>query len=155
MDKFRDAQDADVDLQVLRECLESLKIQPVPISSARISLWCDISTSKPRPIVLYSLRHLVFDKLHQLSHPGVAATRHLVADRYVWPSLNKDVEDWVRSCIPCQKSKIHWHASLPIGVCKPPSTRFDKLQIDLVGPLPPSHGQCYILTCIDRFTRWP
>ena len=24
-----------------------------------------------------------------------------------------------------------------------------------MGPLPPSHGFNYILTCIDRFTRWP
>jgi len=24
-----------------------------------------------------------------------------------------------------------------------------------VGPLPPSHGFSYILTCIDRFTHWP
>ncbi len=24
-----------------------------------------------------------------------------------------------------------------------------------VGPLPPSRGFTYLLTCIDRFTRWP
>ena len=24
-----------------------------------------------------------------------------------------------------------------------------------MGPLPPSHGQLYLLTCIDRFSRWP
>ncbi|GBP00677.1 Retrovirus-related Pol polyprotein from transposon 17.6 [Eumeta japonica] len=27
--------------------------------------------------------------------------------------------------------------------------------IDIVGPLPSSDGYAYLLTCIDRFTRWP
>ncbi|BHF70376.1 hypothetical protein SprV_0301342600 [Sparganum proliferum] len=29
------------------------------------------------------------------------------------------------------------------------------VHIDLVGPLPPSNGSVSMLTCIDRFTRWP
>lgn len=35
------------------------------------------------------------------------------------------------------------------------STRFEHVHIDLIGPLPPSEGFKYCLTCIDRFTRWP
>ena len=33
--------------------------------------------------------------------------------------------------------------------------RFDQLHLDLFGPLPPSQGCNYLLTFIDRFTRWP
>ena len=29
------------------------------------------------------------------------------------------------------------------------------MHVDLVGPLPPSRGFTYLLTCVDRFTRWP
>ena len=29
------------------------------------------------------------------------------------------------------------------------------VHIDSVGPLPPSKGSTYLLTCIDRFTCWP
>ena len=29
------------------------------------------------------------------------------------------------------------------------------MHIDLVGPLPLSQGYKYLLTCVDRFTRWP
>ncbi|XP_064465158.1 uncharacterized protein K02A2.6-like [Ornithodoros turicata] len=43
----------------------------------------------------------------------------------------------------------------PIGTFLPPSHRFATVHIDIVGPLPHSHGQRYILTCVDRFTRWP
>ena len=27
--------------------------------------------------------------------------------------------------------------------------------MDIVGPLTVSRGQRYLLTCVDRFTRWP
>ncbi|GBO23871.1 hypothetical protein AVEN_138547-1 [Araneus ventricosus] len=33
-------------------------------------------------------------------------------------------------------------------------TRFTHVHIDVVGPLPPSRNNRYLLTCIDRFTRW-
>ena len=32
---------------------------------------------------------------------------------------------------------------------------FDHVHLDFVGPLPPSSGYTYLLTCVDRFTRWP
>ena len=43
----------------------------------------------------------------------------------------------------------------PLGTFATPDIRFDNIHIDNVGPLPPSNGYTYILTCIDRFTRWP
>uniref|UniRef100_A0A1X7SFI7 Integrase catalytic domain-containing protein n=1 Tax=Amphimedon queenslandica TaxID=400682 RepID=A0A1X7SFI7_AMPQE len=36
-----------------------------------------------------------------------------------------------------------------------PDSRFDHVHADTVGPLPPFQGYRYLLTCIDRFTRWP
>ena len=33
--------------------------------------------------------------------------------------------------------------------------RFDHVHIDIVGPLPNANGFRYLLTCVDRFTRWP
>ena len=47
------------------------------------------------------------------------------------------------------------HTVTPFSCFSLPETRFDKIHIDLVGPLPSSKGFSYLLTCIDRFTRWP
>lgn len=33
--------------------------------------------------------------------------------------------------------------------------RFDHIHVDIVGPLPLSHGYTYLFTIVDRFTRWP
>ena len=68
--------------------------------------------------------------------------------------MNIDIRNWARSCLQCQRSKIR-HTATPLSTFATPDARFDKIHIDIVGPLPPSHGFSYILTCIDRFTRWP
>ncbi|CAI2728118.1 unnamed protein product [Schistosoma spindalis] len=133
----------------------SLQCQEVPLATSSGTILCDISTGLPRPIVPSTYRRLVFDALHGLSHPGIAATLRLIAARYVWLSMNKDVRMWVKQCLQCQRSKVHRHVAAPIGTFATPDARFDHVHIDIVGPLPPSHGYDHILTCIDRFTRWP
>ena len=98
---------------------------------------------------------LIFDHLHGLSHPGIRATQRLIASKYVWPNMNKDVRHWTRTCLACQRAKVQVHTRSPIGQFQPPDARFDHVHVDLVGPLPPAHGYTHLLTCVDRFTRWP
>ena len=80
-----------------------------PIDSAGTTLLCDVSTDKTRPIVPESLRRQVFDFIHSLSHPGVRASIKLIADRYTWSGMKKDIRNWVKSCTYCQQSKIQRH----------------------------------------------
>ena len=119
------------------------------------TLVCDTSTGVPRPFVPARFRRTVFDSLHSLSHPGIRATQRLVTTRYIWPSINADVRKWARSCLQCQRSKVQRHTVTPLSTFATPAARFDKIHLDIVGPLPPSKGYTYILTCIDRFSRWP
>ena len=69
--------------------------------------------------------------------------------------MNKQVTGWTRKCLSCQKSKIQIHTKALLQAFKPTARRFDHVHIDLVGPLPESQGYKYLLTVIDRFTRWP
>ena len=69
--------------------------------------------------------------------------------------MNKDIRMWAKQCLQCQRSKVHRHVVSPIGTFATPDARFDHVHIDIVGPLPPSHGYDHILTCIDHFTRCP
>lgn len=62
---------------------------------------------------------------------------------------------WARTCQHCQRAKVQRHTVTPLSTFATPDARFDQVHIDLVGPLPPSGGYSYLLTCIDRFTRWP
>ena len=149
------AQQHDPELQQLQSSPTSLKLQPVPVPASNSTLLCDMSTGSPQPYVPSELRHTVFDAFHSLSHPGIRATQHLITARYVWPKINSDIRKWAQSCVKYQKSKVQRHTVTPLGTFATPDARFDNVHIDIVGPLPPSDGCTYILTCIDRFTWWP
>ncbi|BHF83685.1 hypothetical protein SprV_0902682900 [Sparganum proliferum] len=69
--------------------------------------------------------------------------------------MHKDLKAWTRACIPCQRSKIQRHNKAPIGTFPGPGARFNHVYLDIVGSLPLSNGCSYLLTCVDRFTRWP
>ncbi|GFW90599.1 retrovirus-related Pol polyprotein from transposon 412 [Trichonephila clavipes] len=100
-------------------------------------------------------RQDVFSAMHNLSHPGIRRSVHLMKQRFVWPSISSDVAKWARHCLACQKSKIHRHTRSPLSSFQEPSQRFDHVHLDLIGPLPPSNGYTYCMTMIDRFSKWP
>ena len=148
------AQTDDLELQRLRSS-SSLVFRDMPLPTAEATIVCDVSTSTPRPYVPASFRRTVFDSLHSLSHPGIRATQRLVTARFVWPNINTDVRRWARTCTQCQRSKVQRHTNAPLSTFATPDVRFDHVHLDFVGPLPPSRGYTYLLTCVDRFTRWP
>ena len=118
------------------------------------SIIVDVSNGPARPFVPFSWRRRVFDAIHGLGHPGVERTRQTVASKFVWPSLREDVSRWARECVPCQRSKVLRNTVPPIGDFVVPQKRFQHINLDLVS-LPPSNGCRYLLTAVDRFSRWP
>lgn len=150
-----EAQKTDDALQkLLSNKQTSLQLKNVTIPGGDTELICDVSGNSIRPFVPNKFRTIIIDKLHQLSHPGIRATIKLVQQRFVWPNMHKDCKQFVQHCIPCQRAKIHRHTKSPIVHYDTTSDRFEHVNIDLVGPLPESKGYSYLLTCIDRATRW-
>ena len=69
--------------------------------------------------------------------------------------MNIDIARWCCTCKGCQTAKVSRHNTLVFGKFTEPTERFDHVHIDIVGPLPYADGFRYLLTCVDRFTRWP
>lgn len=138
------------------------RLVSVPLSPD-VSILCDTSTVTPRPFVPLRLRESIIASLHNLSHPGVKTTSKLIKHRYFWPSMDASIKDFVKGCLRCQQSKVIRHTKAPIEPISAPTDRFETIHIDIVGPLPTAaHPDIpyplpfrYILTCIDRATRWP
>ena len=145
----------------------SLKLQHLQIGPD-VKLNCDVSAKKVWPYVPESLRYSVFWNLHGLSHPSVWASCKLIQERFVWPEMLKDIAKWIRSCIDCQKSKIHPILAVPLdnlrGWSMHISTSWDPASIwelylhrhlhRQIFPLAWSHtcarhqcGNCYSLSC--------
>jgi cleavage and polyadenylation specificity factor subunit 1 len=75
--------------QLIANANHSLQVQGVAVGQH--VLHGDVSTGIFRPLVPEGKRRLVFEKLHSVSHPGIRATRRLIASRYVWRGLAADV----------------------------------------------------------------
>ena len=154
--EIANTQATDEETQSYVERLKSFKIM-----SDDKQILCDTSTPYPRPFVPASLRKAIFDSLHNLSHPGTNPTLKMIKSRYFWPGMDRPIKQWCRECMPCQQAKINRHTKSPINKFDLPSSRFQTVHIDIVGPLPTVQNPTdpyispyrYLLTCIDRATR--
>ena len=153
------AQEQSKDPEMQNMETDTLTEFPFPNNS---KLWCETSTPIPRPYLPQSCRLPIFNKLHCLAHPGIKASLRLIKSRYFWPNMDRDIRKWARECLDCQQSKISRHTKSFVEAIAPASNRFEVVHIDIVGPLPavtipgetyPSPLR-YVLTCIDRSTRW-
>ena len=68
--------------------------------------------------------------------------------------MNKQIGLWTKNCIECQKAKVVKHNTSQVESIAPASAKFNQIHVDLVGPLPVNKGCRYLLTIVDRFTRW-
>ncbi|XP_057695302.1 uncharacterized protein LOC130917681 [Corythoichthys intestinalis] len=150
---FDQAQDESV--CAFKSSVSDLLLQRVPVGDTGVTLWCDVSTGVARPLVPARWRRKVFDAVHSLSHPGRKPSAKLVSQKFVWRGLKKDVLAWADSCVACQRAKVQCHVKAPLEPFVVPERRFDHINVDLVGPLPVSHGFTHVLTMVDRTTRWP
>ena len=69
--------------------------------------------------------------------------------------MKNDIKLWCRTCLACQQTEINRHTVAPLHHLDAPDGRFSSVCVDIVGPLNKCEGYCYILTAVDRFTRWP
>jgi hypothetical protein len=154
-----------VDLAALAEAQQSCQdcqraasssvLRVTTIQMDNTSIMVDTSAGVFRPLIPAAFRRPIFEAIHCLAHPGIRASRRLIAGRFVWPGLASQVAAWCRDCLPCQRAKASRQPSSPPQAIANPLQRFSHLHIDLVGPLPQSSdGFSHLLTVVDRSTRW-
>ena len=105
-----------------------------------------------------SLRKEIMNLLHDhvsAGHLCMSSTVARVKDRFDWPALHLDVENWCKACTECQKAK---------NVTKKPKAKLqvykvgapmERVGIDILGPQTQTkRGNRYVLVISDYFTRW-
>ena len=114
----------------------------------------DITTGVFRPVVPNSFQSAVFSAIHDISHPGIRATKRLILLRFVWKRAAADITLWSRACLSCQCGKITKHVHVKPLHIPVPGCCFSHVHVDLVGPLPASEGCTYLFTIIDCTMQW-
>ena len=89
-------------------------------------------------------------------HKGSNKTYNRIRSNFYWRDMRKDIRDFVRQCEICKVNKlVRIKTRLPMKITDSPSEAFEKIQIDIVGPLPlTEQGNKYILTIQDNLTKY-
>lgn len=155
--ELAEAQESDEELQQLLTGNPKHSMQLTMFTFPQVSkpIYCDVAYNRIRPFVTKGLRKSFFNATHGLSHPGRRASARLMAERFIWPNIRQDSVRFAKTCEPCQRTKVHRHTKTELKQYPTPDERFAFINIDVVGPFPPSEDQRYLLTIIDRYTRWP
>lgn len=88
-------------------------------------------------------------------HAGVTATYNRMRRFYTWPKMKLTIKQAIRICPECQLNKTTIKPNIPLKVTTTSKQPFDKVAIDLVGPLPETlTGSKYLFTILDDLTRY-
>jgi len=89
-------------------------------------------------------------------HRGVTKTYHRIKHNYYWENLKADIQRYIQQCLQCQLKKlVRVKTKEPMMITDTPGSSFDKVAMDIVGPLPKTEkGNEYILTLQDQLTKF-
>lgn len=100
-------------------------------------------------------RKRILREFHGRSHPGISRMKEALKLQFSWDGIAKSIEDLVRTCPTCQKVKVTKRNKLPMKITSTSMKPFEKIFIDIVGPLPVSYANNrYILTIQDDLTKY-
>ena len=151
-DKIAAAQKDDVEIQdALKSGLRDHEIKAIRIRK-ELNMICSVFKGKNRPLIPKELRFPLFKQVHGHAHLGWKKMLITMRTRYFWTDMTKDIRNWCKTCLPCQKGKITRHTKSEIGTF-PDTDRFEHVHIDLV-VMKLSRNFRYVCSMIDRATGW-
>ena len=96
-----------------------------PYETQGTFIWCDLSTSTPRPYIPEPLCRRIFDMFPDILHPGPTPTVRLIKARCFWPDMKKNIRSLVKDRLRCQQHKISGNTRTETTPFSLPSGRFE------------------------------
>ena len=129
---------------------EDLDLKPYRKVFPELAIVNDIIYRGHKLVLPVALRELAVDLAHQAGHQGIARLKSLLRMYYWFPGLDTLAEEWVRSC-DCQlftKDRL----TSPITSAPTPTLPWQKVSVDMFGPMPDDE---HVLMIRDNFSRFP
>lgn len=105
-----------------------------------------------------NISNAIIKEFHDLptgGHQGVSRTLKRIRLQYTWKNMFKDVRNYIKNCPSCQANKSGKNNKLPMALVTTSTQIFEKLYLDIVGPLPETdNANKYILTMQDDLSKF-
>jgi transposase InsO family protein len=162
----------DEDNQVLREHLQAQLSGETPqpmtdehvraaINAIVVNRDAELGQEEPEDVTEAQKRAEWIREVHDAptgGHFGYTRTLEKVKRRHQWEGMSRDVQEYVKGCLYCQKAKATRHAPYgPLIPLEVPDGPWEDITMDFITDLPQSemNGQTYdtILVVVDKFTK--
>uniref|UniRef100_A0A9J7XPR1 Gypsy retrotransposon integrase-like protein 1 n=1 Tax=Cyprinus carpio carpio TaxID=630221 RepID=A0A9J7XPR1_CYPCA len=146
---------------------EGEDLQPAPhptphfVVQNGLLYWCRAAKGEEKTLLVVprSKVQTVLELAHahpMAGHLGAQNTAQRIRDRFHWPGLEGDVKRYCQACPTCQRTSPHTPPPSPLIPLPIIEVPFERIGMDLVGPLPKSaRGHEHILVIMDYATRYP
>lgn len=115
---------------------------------AELSVHSDCILWGSRVVIPEKMRSYLLEELHK-NHDGIVITKALARSYFWWPSIDKMIEEMVKSCNICLENR-----NMPTQVTHhwvKPDKAWSRLHIDYAGPF---QGKTFLIL-IDAYSKWP
>src|SRR5713101_556588 len=87
-------------------------------------------------------------------HPGRYKMQEQITRNYWWPMISMDVKLYIDACEACQRTKVlHGPSHALLHPHSIPSEPWEKILVDLIGPLPMLRGYDMIMVVVDWLSK--
>jgi transposase InsO family protein len=141
-------------VKTLRANRQQLRLQ----GDVLVYNWVDETENRDLFVVPYGMRDMIQRLAYDNTlsgHYGMDHTLERMKRYFFWPGMRKDMEDHVRACSACNRSK-HLRRKYRVPLQEfTTGAPMEKVHMDIMGPFPLStKGNRYILAIVDQFTKW-
>ncbi|EGT43011.1 hypothetical protein CAEBREN_20879, partial [Caenorhabditis brenneri] len=114
---------------------------------------------RSRTLIPESIKKLIFQSFHENmaagGHLGWRKSHEKASRRYFWPEMKADFLSWTTKCLPCQKRRDVHPSKRELQQVVITSAVFEKVGIDLCGPLrESSRKNKYYVNIVDWFSKF-
>ncbi|XP_058116009.1 uncharacterized protein K02A2.6-like [Anopheles ziemanni] len=102
-----------------------------------------------RVVIPRKLQRRCLEQLHE-GHPGIQRMKAVARSYVYWPSIDRDIAEYVKTCHACAVASKSSPREKPVSW---PATKkpWERIHIDYAGPV---DGD-YFLVMVDAHTKWP
>lgn len=154
-DEIKNFSKSDDELQKVIEWLNNRNAWPEDIVRYQrfqneMYLMDGVLMKNEKMVLPTALRYRALSLAH-FSHPGMSTMKHLLRQGVWWPAMDRDIEEFVRSC-PCCQLVIEERKPLPIVLTKLPNNVWERVSLDFSTPSGTEGWKALVL--VDQYSRF-
>ena len=125
------------------------ELKPYVARKLELTLQDDCVLWGTRVVIPKKLQAAILEELHK-DHAGICRIKALARSYVWWPGLDREVEQLVKSCLPCQSVR-NAPSVAPLHPWVWPAKPWQHIHVDFAGPV----EKRMLMVVVDAHSKWP